>query len=242
MLCSVAAILIYAAAVGEMDDDPMDEGGFFAPMMVNLPTYTPTASSYVAPIVSSSSHVTGPKVAHRSFSSQLSDGVGAASGISAGSSMSYGGGWSSGVHITQVATGGPGGDGYGGGGGGGTGSSSSSGSSTHNYASVHIPMLNLGNGTFTTVASGIGHGKGPHLAGETADGGLYTGDAPGEITGTETQNLDNPIVNSYGQPIGDALLPLLILALLFGGCIWRRERQIKPRDIVDDILMELRAE
>lgn len=44
---------------------------------------------------------------------------------------------------------------------------------------------------------------------------VYEDDAPGVITGEENSTLDNPIVTSYDQPLGDMLLPLLLFAILF---------------------------
>lgn len=65
----------------------------------------------------------------------------------------------------------------------------------------------------------------PRAAASAEESGLdlYHGDKPGIILGAENALLDNPIVTSYGQPIGDAVIPLLIMAILFG-CYARRHR------------------
>lgn len=59
------------------------------------------------------------------------------------------------------------------------------------------------------------------ITGGEEEMGLYKGDAPGEITSDEHNDLDSPVINSYGQPIGDALLPMLLLLLLFGAYRYR---------------------
>lgn len=54
---------------------------------------------------------------------------------------------------------------------------------------------------------------------------VYTGDETGEITGGENAAMDNPIIDNYGQPIGDTLWPLMLMALAYLG--WRYRQQLK---------------
>lgn len=56
---------------------------------------------------------------------------------------------------------------------------------------------------------------------------LYTEDKPGVIIGEDNYVNDNPIINSYGQPIGDMLWPLLLMAV--GYALWRRRKIILTR-------------
>lgn len=81
-------------------------------------------------------------------------------------------------------------------------------------------------GGSTAIAATLGTSsprRSPALAPLSDDGwAIYEGDKPGIILGTENTALDNPIVTSYGQPIGDAVLPLMLLAMLFGWYIHRR--------------------
>lgn len=55
--------------------------------------------------------------------------------------------------------------------------------------------------------------------------GVYTGDETGVITGDENAHNDNPIIDNYGQPIGDTLWPLMLMALAYLG--WRYRRKVK---------------
>lgn len=56
-------------------------------------------------------------------------------------------------------------------------------------------------------------------------GGVYEGDGPGVITGGENAVMDDPIIDNYGQPIGDTLWPLMLMALAYLG--WRYRQQLK---------------
>lgn len=74
------------------------------------------------------------------------------------------------------------------------------------------------------VSSGASASMAPTRIRRSAPGGsddifseleIYKGDLPGIITGDENSVMDNPIITSYGQPIGDALLPLLLLIMIY---------------------------
>lgn len=102
--------------------------------------------------------------------------------------------------------------------GGGGGGASAGGGSSYG-GTVARQVSSGGGGGAIAMASGTSAASAPRRAPVVAPGeptpGVYTGDAPGVITGYENKTLDNPITTSYGQPIGDALWPLLFFALLY---------------------------
>ncbi len=60
---------------------------------------------------------------------------------------------------------------------------------------------------------------------------VYEGDKPGLITGQENSTMDNPIITSYDQPVGDVLWPMLLMAL--GYVLWiGRKTYIKKKTIM----------
>lgn len=54
---------------------------------------------------------------------------------------------------------------------------------------------------------------------------VYEGDGPGVITGQENSTMDNPIVTSYDQPIGDVLWPMLLMALGYVAWVMKRSKE-----------------
>lgn len=63
-----------------------------------------------------------------------------------------------------------------------------------------------------------------HL-GDLGDLTVYEGDGPGVITGQENSTMDNPIVTSYDQPIGDVLWPMLLMALGYVAWVMKRSKE-----------------
>lgn len=164
--------------------------------------------------------------------STLGHGVSGVSGSTGGSGLSGGGvSVSTGMighttKISNVAFGGGGGVYSGGGGGsgnsGGSGSTGVSGSSGGSgFSGISglsgIAVLSRGSGTKTVM----GLGTTPNSGGLT----VYDGDKPGDITGDENAVVDNTLVSNFGQPIGDVLWPLLLMALMYVLWIKKNERK-----------------
>lgn len=125
--------------------------------------------------------------------------------------------------ISNVAFGGGGGVYSGGGGGSGSSgvSGSTGGSGGTGFSGISgfsgIAVLSRGSGTKTVM----GLGTTPNSDGLD----LYEGDKPGDITGAENAVVDNTLVSNFGQPIGDVLWPLLLMALMYVLWIKKNERK-----------------
>lgn len=162
-----------------------------------------------------------PVVSHSTLGHSVSGAAGAVSSGASGLSASSGSSVSIGMighttHISNVAFGGGGGM-YSGGGGTGatatTGTSKSTGTPSFSVGVIAVAMPVRGGLAEAPQGSKtvMGMGTTPN------SGGLkeYEGDDPGVITGAENGVVDNPIITSYGQPIGDVLWPLLLMALMY---------------------------
>lgn len=161
-----------------------------------------------------------PVVSHSTLGHSVSGGSGL-SGSTRGVGLSGSSGSSVSVgmighttHISGSAFGGGGGVYSGGSSGGGTSASSVGGGNYGgNYGGGMVAMAMPMPGRVGDVSVS----KGMMGAAPMSDPapGVYTGDAPGDITGAENEVLDNPIITSYGQPIGDVLWPLLLMAIVY---------------------------
>lgn len=121
--------------------------------------------------------------------------------------------------ISNVAFGGGGGSGSSGA----SGSSSSSGVSSLSGSSVGMTAMAV---PMPSRVGGVSNSKTMLGVVPGSSGlGVYSGDAPGEITGAENEVMDNPIITSYGQPIGDVLWPLLLMALVYAVFIFLHMRR-----------------
>lgn len=158
-----------------------------------------------------------PVVSHSTLGHSVSGGSGL-SGSTRGIGLSASSGSSVSVgmighttHISGSAFGGGGGVYSGGGGSGSAGGSGSSGLSGGTGGMVAMAMPMPGRVGDVSVSKGM---MGAAPMSDPAPG-VYNGDAPGDITGAENGVLDNPIITSYGQPIGDVLWPLLLMAIVY---------------------------
>lgn len=154
-------------------------------------------TSYSAPSISSST----------SSAVSLSSGVSVSSGLigrmTRVSSMSFGGG--GGVYSGVVGNSA------------GAGSSVASGGGGVVAMAVPAP-IRFGSSSFS---------KNPLLEDAGTGMGVYNGDNPGVITGEENLVSDNPIVTSYGQPIGDGVWVLLLMVV--GYAVWIGKRAVRDR-------------
>ena len=219
MRLAVATAVISGAALGSQtfrDDSP----SFDQPATVAVPVFTPTGfagqggASFSSSTTSASSAAM-PVVAHSTLGSASGAGASAASAPSMGSYS--GGGSAAGIRVTTPSSAGGGGGSSAGGNGGGSSAGSSMGAASLAMATSSFAA---------SAASAMRAPGGPaRLAEETLEPQsltLYDGDKPGIILGGDFA--ESPIVTSYGQPIGDAVLPLMILAMLFGWYVGRRKK------------------
>lgn len=95
------------------------------------------------------------------------------------------------------------------------------GSSTGSYNAVGSGAMAVASFSFASASMRPSFNSG-HFAGGRLEGdpgitppGVYDGNEPGVISGDENSTTDNSIITSYGQPVGDALWPLLLFALIY---------------------------
>lgn len=223
MRLAVATAVISGATLGSQtfksDGPTFDQSSSivtpaFSPSSLALPDQ----SSFVAHNTAASTAVS--VVAHSTLSNMSGSGASAASGASSASSMgSYsGGGSAAGIRVTTPSSAGGGGGSSAGGNGGGSSVGSSMGAASLAMATSSFAA--------SAMRAPAGPGKTPAIADAFPSPltDVYSGDAPGVITGIENYNLDNMLIDNYGQPIGDAVLPLMILAMLFGWYVGRRKK------------------
>lgn len=227
MRLAAATALISSATLGSYMATS-DGSDHVAPTTVATPTYTGSS-------ISSSSTAMSGRVASSGVGSTLSvvphttlgsSGSGtSAAAASAGSSTNYSGSRSTGskqgmkVATSTSSTSGSG-SGAGSAGGGGT------------YATTSRSAAPAVSGSMSGATSlALAAASAPRRSSMSEPGAstptipdVYDGDAPGVITGTENYNLDNTLIDNYGQPIGDAVLPLMILAMLFGWSVGRKKK------------------
>lgn len=223
MRLAVATAVISGATLGSQtfkNDSPTFEQSAtvvtpaFSPSSLALPDQ----SSFVAHNTAASTAVS--VVAHSTLSSMGSSGASAASPAPSMGSSS-GGGSAAGIRVTTPSSAGGGGGSSAGGNGGGSSAGSSMGAASLAMATSSFAA---------SAASAMRAPGGPaHLAEETLEPQLYTGDEPGIILGNDFA--ESPIVTSYGQPIGDAVLPLMILAMLFGWYVGRKKVVEKLKEV-----------
>lgn len=212
---AVATTLLCGATMGGYMALTTDDGlSSPSPAFVPMPTHSAQGASYSPSGAGSYSGTAVSTVQHSSLMGMGGGGVGAASApVATFSSVNTGAG---GTGLT-LATWSPAG------GAGGGGGSSSAGASGGGSTGGTMGLMSGGGGGGGSVAGASAPRRSsPAPLSEPGALNVYTGNTPGVITQSETEELDNPIVTSYGQPIGDAILPLILFAMAYCGWIFKK--------------------